>query len=432
MMQVFDDVIHRLSLTNLFAKPIITFSSPRVPKLILSLNLVEISPLDVQKGVKMKKLLMSVTTILVGLSILTSCGGVSNAGKPVQVSGIASGVSSSGFMVMGVRVKTTGVVGVQSSSSNNTVANGATVVVSGKTNDDGTITADAVSIKVEIKGSISSIDLPNASLVVLGQTIKADANTVFEGSDASNLSLASLKVTDFIEVYGLRQADNSLLASRIELEKGTKPSGVEVKGSVANLDTIAKTFSLGTQVVDYSSLTPVPTLSNGLRVEVKGTLSNNVFVASKLEVESKPVVTTGRIEIEGIGSNLNTNTQVITVQGYVVNYSSATVEGTPANGTKVEVHGTLNADGSVTAQKLEFRTAKEGFADADGKTKGTITALDLTAKTITLGGVIYAVDNNTIFEKMDAPIAFADLQVGSSVELKFVISSKLIRKLEVE
>lgn len=354
---------------------------------------------------------------------LASCNSLPANSAIVQLSGVASNVSASGFTVLGTKVSTKTVTDV---------ANGNVVNVRGSRKPDGSLEADEVTTDTEIKGSISSIDLTGSSLVVAGQTVIANIDTIFEGSDASNLSLASLKITDFVEVSGLRQADGSLLASRIELEKGPKPSDTQIKGLVTNLDATAKTFMIGMQLVDYSAITGL-TLVNGKRVEVKGTLNvSNVLVASKIGSENheKPS-TNGEFELEGIAEKLDSTTKTLVVRGYTVDYSSAVVTGTPANGARVEVEGTLQVDGTVKATKLEFRAEKPGFADADAKTKGAISAIDPTAKTITLASVVYTIDANTKLQKGEKLITLADLKVGDLVELRFISSSKLIRKLEV-
>ncbi len=386
----------------------------------------------------MQKLIRTATSMLIGIATLASCNSLGTllTERTINATGIASNVSSNGFTMMAIRFKTdvgaTSSLQLQGSSSSNTITEGSTVTVSGKTNDDETVSVTTATVKVELKGSISSLDLVNASMVVLGQTIKADANTVFQGSDSSALSLSNLQTNDFVEIYGLRQTDDSLLASRIELEKGTKPSTVEVKGRITNLDSIAKTFVLGTQQIDYSNITPVPTLNNGTRVEAKGTLSNTVLVISKLELTKKAtnLGTTGRIEIEGISSNLDATAKTLSIQGYSVNYSNASIEGTPANDARVEVHGTLNADGSITANKLEFSRAKKGYADADAKAEGTISAVN--TNTITVASVIYNIDADTVLEKNNRAITLAAVNVGDAVKFKFINSSKLVRKLEVK
>ena len=354
---------------------------------------------------------------------LASCNGLPVNSATVQLSGVASNASTFGFTVLGTKVSTKTASGVD---------NGNVVNVRGSRRSDGSLEAIEVKMDTEIKGSISSIDLLGSSLVVAGQTVVANVDTIFEGSDASDLSLASLKVTDFVEVSGLRQTDGSLLASRIELEKGLKPSSTEIKGLVLNVDTTAKTFMIGMQLVDYSSIAGL-TLTNGQRVEVKGTLNgSNILVAIKIGTENheKPSIN-GEFELEGMANMLDSTAKTLVVRGYTVDYSNAVVTGTPANGAKVEVEGTLQVDGSIKAAKLEFKPQKPGFADADAKSTGAISAIDTTAKTITVGGAMYTIDANSKLEKSEKLITLADLKVGDVVELRFISSSNLIRKLEV-
>jgi hypothetical protein len=221
-----------------------------------------------------------------------------------------------------------------------------------------------------------------------------------------------------------------------QLEKGEKPSGMEVKGLVTGLDTVAKTFMLGMQLVDYSALTV--TLVDGQRVEVKGMLNaSNVLVATRIGSENdddddseKP--TSGEIEIEGVAGNVDTVAKTLVVHGFQVNFADATIEGTPVNGARVEIEGVVQTDGSVKASKIQFKVKETAVNDADGKIKGTISAIDAVAKTITVNGVVYTTNASTKFERGEVHIAFADFQVTNKVEVRFVTSSLLARKIEIE
>ncbi len=379
----------------------------------------------------MKQLLKAILG-LVAIATCSACNTTpTNANLPnVRLVGVASNVTPQGFTVVGTKV-----ISSKTNVGAMSIANGSVVDVRGKHKSDGSVEANEIIEDTEIKGSISSIDITTSIIVVLGQTIQADLNTVYEGSDSSSLSLATLKIGDYIEVSGLRQADGSLLASRIELEKGEKPSGMEVKGVVTNLDTTAKTFMLGMQVVDYSGLTNV-TLTNGQRVAVKGTLnSSSVLIANRIvsKNENDPEKPrSGDIELEGTAGNVDTTAKTLVVHGFQVDYSNAILEGTPVNGSRVEVEGTIQADGSVKASKIEFKGKRSEVNDADGKVEGKISAIDATTKTITVAGIIYSTDANTKVERGEIHIAFTDLQINDNVEVRFVTTSKLARKIEIE
>jgi 3-dehydroquinate synthase class II len=98
------------------------------------------------------------------------------------------------------------------------------VEVNGTQQADGSILAGKIKVEsgdegtkqVEFHGTISALD----PLTVAGKTIMTDANTRVVGQEGETLTLADLKVGDEVEVNGTKQADGSVLASRIKVESG--------------------------------------------------------------------------------------------------------------------------------------------------------------------------------------------------------------------
>ena len=69
--------------------------------------------------------------------------------------------------------------------------------------------------EVEFKGSIESITPP--TLMVSGRKVMTNGSTRIRRGDKT-VTLADLKVGDKVEVAGTRQADGSVLASKIKVE----------------------------------------------------------------------------------------------------------------------------------------------------------------------------------------------------------------------
>ncbi len=101
------------------------------------------------------------------------------------------------------------------------------VEVEGTAQPDGSVLATKVKIEgehdeddeeeAEVSGTISSL----SPLIVAGRTVKTDASTRFLGHDHQTLpSTEVLKVGNKVEVEGVKQADNSVLARKIQLESG--------------------------------------------------------------------------------------------------------------------------------------------------------------------------------------------------------------------
>ena len=88
--------------------------------------------------------------------------------------------------------------------------------------------------------------------MVLGQTVQTTATTVFDDSLAGGL--AALTAGTVVEVHALFDAASGrYIATRIEDEDNT--SFYKLRGVIANLDTTAKTFTIGSEVINYAGLT---------------------------------------------------------------------------------------------------------------------------------------------------------------------------------
>jgi hypothetical protein len=102
----------------------------------------------------------------------------------------------------------------------------------------------------------------------------------------------------------------------------------------------------------------------GARVEVYGTVTNGVLVASKVEIEERRFPGPREWELRGEIGNLNTTDKTFALRGLTVWYGGSTVEfrdGTAANlanGVRVEVKGTLSTDRvRLEARRIEFKSS---------------------------------------------------------------------------
>lgn len=265
----------------------------------------------------------------------------------------------------------------------------------------------------EIQGPIDS--LGTNEMVVLGQTVRHDAATLFEDGRA-----ATLRVGQVVEVHGLRDPQGVVLASRIDTEDD-RDEAHKLVATVSGHEPVARSFMAGGARVSYAAL-PNAALENGqvLRirlapqplasgasasagaagveadiegyvtrvdgprrfvvagvqvdasnarqfpasvavgslVEVGGRLVGGVLVASEVELERR-LGSGGGFEIEGRITALDLAASRFEVRGLVVHFGAARFAGGSAQrlalGTEVEVRGTLSADGaSVNASVVEF------------------------------------------------------------------------------
>jgi hypothetical protein len=222
------------------------------------------------------------------------------------------------------------------------------------------------------------------SVTVNGITVTAAPDAVIRHGNRT-LTMGDIGVGDHIQARGT-MTGTSLLAIEIKVENtnGVDDDNVgdaaKLKGAISELSATAGcpvvTFKIGTRVVTTSASTTFDdvacsALANGALVEVTGTVAaDGSIAATKVELQSGPNEVTGTVfELTGtascgtatpaltfkVGATLATATTVKT------NTTTAFTGGTPvltcatlANGANVEVEGTTQADGSITAASVEF------------------------------------------------------------------------------
>lgn len=138
----------------------------------------------------------------------------------------------------------------------------AQVNASNVTPNAGAGTANLIALRNLLKGPVTSLD----PLSVLNQPITATADTVLR--DVPGGDLANLALGDSLEVSGVIDANNSIVAARIRF----RASGFgdwKLSGLVSGL--AGSQLAIGTQLVDFTGVTPlncVPALQDGQYVEI--------------------------------------------------------------------------------------------------------------------------------------------------------------------
>jgi len=289
--------------------------------------------------------------------------------------------------------------------SEDKLAVGMVVKVNGSVDAGGkTGVATTIDYADELEGIVLSIDAVAKTVNVMGQTVHVTAETLYAGAPA--YSLATMQINNVIEVSGYSSGRGDIHATRIELKKAVfAGEEVELKGVVANLNAGAKTFTVGTLVIDYNlaSVDALGGLSNDLYVEIKSTSApvNNTFVATKIEVKGdghKGVVGQAgeTLELEGIVTAVNSTTAFdLNGQAIVLNTQTQYENGTVANivaDTKLEVEGQFDASGNVIAKAVKFREASATGLSA------YVSATDATLNTVTVLGLTVQIDNLTVLK----------------------------------
>ncbi|WP_027328502.1 DUF5666 domain-containing protein [Marinimicrobium agarilyticum] len=337
----------------------------------------------------MKHLTKSALATSIAL-IMTGCGGSSgdstpNTSNPDNSGDSSNKVSSSGVItgfgsvyVNGVRYDTANAeveFEGEGRMSEEDLRLGMRVEV--EANQDGDDRrATRVVFDEDLKGPVSSVsanaeDPSLGALVVLGQTVTVDANTVLgDGVTDANMDgrvdlndLDSSEGRVVVEVSGF-PTDSGFIATRLERLNGNSDDGddddneAEVKGTIAGLDTANGTFMIRDLEVHYevSALEDdleEGQLSNGWFVEVEGQVqADGSLLATNIEREDDrwedEDEREGEFEIEGIVQAVDTDStpNSVTINGQVITVTDASLLAGLV-GTKVEIEGSFNAEGHL-------------------------------------------------------------------------------------
>ena len=225
------------------------------------------------------------------------------------------------------------------------------------------------------------------SLTVGGITVTATAATrIHHGNRV--LTLADIHVGDHVQAYGV-MTGTTLAATEIKVEDTGNDNddddhgpGTEVEGVVSGLGTqpnagctaapAGLTFTVGTTpatTVKTNASTvfddvTCANLANGNIVEVEGALqTDGSILATKVELEGGPDEVEGTITSVDAATSCPTlafnigTTKVTTTSSttYSASGGAAAACGDLAVAKKVEVEGTKQADGSITAAVIEFK-----------------------------------------------------------------------------
>lgn len=299
------------------------------------------------------------------------------------------------------------------------------VVVSGDLDEDGlTGTAERVEREPVIRGIITSIDLVAETLVVLEQTVLIDGGTVFA---APLVDLAGLVAGDSIEIDGLFAANGEVLAT---LVKATAPAAsMEVRGVVTNNVAATNRFMIGSLMIDATTAAFedfATDIDNGDFVEVEGTTfdGTGALIATRVELEDSSAIAGvaegTRFEVEGLITSF-TNSTDFAVSGVPVITNQATEF---ENGTeldlvlniRVEVEGSVDANGTVVADEVEFKLESDLVIEA------LVETVAAAGDSFTMLGVEIGASATTQFvDESNAAVTnftIADLVVGDYVKVK--------------
>jgi len=314
---------------------------------------------------------------------------------------------------------------------------GQVVTISGTVDDSGNHSASLVAYDAELKGPVESVDVAASRFVALGQVVIVSDATLWVGLGG----IEDLAVGQLVEVSGNRNGDGDIEASFVEREDGLDE--MEVRGTVAALDAGQRTFKVGSTLVDYGSAVLDPaslTLANGMMVEVEGSLSGDTLIATRVHEEDSfggnDDGAGSEAEIEGPIRSVSGSSFVIDTVIVVTDGGTVYEHGSAADlvvGARVEAKGSLRSDGSLLADKIEFKAS--GGSAGSGEIEGKIEAIDTQQGVLQVMGASIAVDNSTVYrdDRDDVDhFGLSSLVVGDWVEVGFVVEDGLPLATRIE
>jgi hypothetical protein len=218
-----------------------------------------------------------------------------------------------------------------------------------------TATAATVAFVSDVIGPIAQVDTAGQAFSVLGQTVEVDSSTVF-GDAIQPAGLGGLQAGMAVDVSAFQDASGDLHASRVDLHVAGSP--LQVKGTIAALDTSAHTFQINDLTVNYSGVQVSGNLSNASTALVQATApaSGGVLYATQVQVSSGIGGKSGQNgQMEGLVTNI-ASSQQFSVGEQVVQTNSGThfvLHGQPlAPNLEVTIHGTFDASGVLVADQV--------------------------------------------------------------------------------
>ncbi len=365
----------------------------------------------------MKKIIALPIVLSTTAALLSACG-ESSSGSSSQNRAVQGTVDGFGSVIVdGVHYQSTrtqfeidDTAGVESQ-----LRVGQVVTVVGS--DDGVEgVATRIIYDADIKGQVTAVNSDTGVLEVLGQVVITNEMTVF-----SDLDLTTIQVGQMVELSGYRDGSGQLIATFIEAETETES---EIKGSISNLDTANKTFTIEGLSIDYSSTASLELdeaeLRNDMLVEVEGDVQSGVLHAIKIEQEDIRQESEAGVEVDISGYisalDLESNTMVVANTTVVFN-SNTEIEDADISqldmNVFVSVEGEFNTQGQLVAEEIEFADS------VSVELEGPVTAVS--GNVVSVMGVDVQVDTRTrIKDDRDDMQYFnaADIQVGDYLEVR--------------
>lgn len=304
---------------------------------------------------------------------------------------------------------------------------GQVATVGGAAGSSSAGTANTVAVTTKLVGPVSAIDLPAATVTVLGQTVRITGDTSVGGNVAPT-DVGGLLIGDVVAVDGYRTSAG-LIASRFDLALAGR--SYQVAGPVANLDGATQTFTIDGTTVDYSVASgglPSQTANGSYVVATGVTLENATtlqatLITARTEVPTGSSGTAGSVHgaVTRFGSATDFDVGGQTVATTTTTTYSGGVSSDVAADVEVEVSGTYDANSVLDATTVVIVPV------TNVRVVGPVSAIDTAGQTLTVAGITVGTASGTRWDDRSASLlrtfGFANLQVGNWVVVRGATAS---------
>lgn len=187
-----------------------------------------------------------------------------------------------------------------------------------------------------------------------------------------------------------------------------------VAGGAGTMVVMGQTITVNTLTIfedDTSGVATVNDITTGHVVEISGySVGTGTIVASRIEVKYLSLAAAlladpgYEIEVKGLVSSLDTNTQMFNIGGLIVDYGSAIIDNSISGGLSdnlyVEVKAATYTPGAAfAATKVELEGNGEighhGSENDEVELRGLLTAYDAGKREVTIGSQTFVINDNT-------------------------------------
>jgi hypothetical protein len=279
-------------------------------------------------------------------------------------------------------------------------------------------TASRVRVSSELMGDIQAIDNGSKTIVILDQTVKITAATVFEDGLAQGMD--NLAPGMFVEVYGRLDASSGIYAAT-RIEQRAPTSARLIRGRIDAVDATAGTVRIGALSIDTSQL-PAADAANldvggFVRLRLQPGASPGTWMAVSAARGSRSLVDSDESTIEGRISSFDSLGR-FAVDGVTIDATGASFpNGTTGLGIGVRVAIEGNSRNGVMRAKEVRIEGDEGVTNSIFEIHGPIDAVDTVAQMLNVHGI--AIDYSGPVQFIGGGVA--DLRVGRQIEAKGVL-----------